>query len=233
MAFYDSGASYDSGIHYDEPAAPPRRRPMAKVKLNLDKKTDADLVALAQAHTAAMTGNANFTTPLPTPAALATGLTAMTDALAALAAARTAVATAMTNKEAARDALEGLLTQRGSYVELTSGGSEAVIESSGFGVRAPSAPVGALPAPGNLVSTYGDSDGEVDLLWNPVRGANSYEVQCKINTDAGVWQHATNASGSRVTASGLTGGTVYGFRVRAIGAAGPGAWSDVNVRRAP
>ena len=232
MAFYDSGATYDSGIHYDETAAPPRRRPMAKVKLELKKKTDAEIVALAQAHAAAMTGNANFTTPVPAAAALATAVTNTANALAALAAARTAVNLAVTNKETARAALEALLTQRGDYVDLTSAGDEAKIESSGFGVRVPAAPVGELPAPGNLVSTSGDDEGEVDLAWNPVRGASSYQVECKVNTDAGTWQQIKTTTNSRYTATGLTPGTVYAFRVRAVGAAGEGAWSDQNIRRA-
>jgi hypothetical protein len=77
------------------------------------------------------------------------------------------------------------LTQRGDYVDLTSAGDEAKIESSGFSTRDLPAPVGELSAPGNLVSTTGDNEGEVDLAWNPVRGASSYQVECKINTDAG------------------------------------------------
>jgi hypothetical protein len=233
MALYDSGVFYDSGIRYDEAPAPPRKKRMAKVKLDLRGKTDADLVALANAHIAAMTGNANFTTPVPAVVAFGTAVTNMSNALAALAAARTAVATAMTNKETTRDALEDLLTQRGSYVELTSAGDEAKIESAGFSVRGTPAPVGPLPAPGNLVSTTGDNEGEIDLAWNPVRGASSYEVECMINTPPGSWQAVKTVTASRLAVTALTPGTVYGFRVRAVGAAGPGAWSDQNIRRSP
>lgn len=233
MTFYDSGATYDSGIRYDEAEAPSRPKRMPKAKLELKKKTDTELVALAQAHTAAMTGNANFATPIPAAATLATGLTAMSNALAALAAARTAAATAMSTKEAARTALEGLLTQRGEYVGLLSAGDEAKIESAGFAVRGGPAPVGALPAPGNLSSTTGDNEGEIDLAWNAVRGAASYQLEGRINTEAGAWQPLKTTTSSRCTVTGLIPGTVYAFRVRAIGAAGEGAWSDQNVRRAP
>jgi Fibronectin type III domain len=232
MAFYDS-STYDSGIHYDNADPPIPKKKMAKVKLELQKKTDSELVAFAEAHKAAMTGNANFTTPLPAPATFDTALTNMKNALAALAAARTALATAMTNKENARDGLEGVLTQRGDYVDLTANGSESIIESSAFGVRGPAAPVGELPAPANLVSTYGDNEGEIDLSWNPLRGAKSFEIECKINNDAGTWQKVKTTTDSRYTVTGLIAGTVYAFRVRAVGAAGPGAWSDLNIRRAP
>src|SRR5436190_24099499 len=107
MALYDSSV-FDSGIRYDEAQAPPRRKTMAKAKLELKKKTDQELLAFTQAHKAAMTGNANFTTPLPAPAAYDTAITNFTNALAALTAARTAASTAMTNKENARTALEAL-----------------------------------------------------------------------------------------------------------------------------
>lgn len=233
MALYDSGVFYDSGIHYDEVLAPLPRKKMAKVKLELTKKTDAEVAALAAAHSAAMTGNANFTTPVPAVAAFTTATTNLNNALAALAAVRTVAATAMTNKETARTALETLLAQRGSYVELTSGGDEAKIESAGFNVRSASAPVGVLAAPGNLVSTAGDNEGDVDLSWNRLRGAGSYEAESMVNTPPGAWQAVKTVTASRLAVTGLTPGTVYAFRVRAVGAAGPGAWSDVAIRRAP
>ena len=192
-----------------------------------------DLVAFANAHKAEMTGNTNFTTPIPNAADFLAAITAMSGALDALTAARNAVPTAMANKEAARDALEAVLVQRGDYVDLIAQGDEAKITSAGFAVRATPAPVGELPAPGNLVSTYGDAEGEVDLSWNPVRGASSFEVECKLNTEAGTWQRVKTTTTSKATATGLTPGTVYAFRVRAVGAAGPGAWSDQNIRRAP
>ena len=38
---------------------------------------------------------------------------------------------------------------------------------------------------------------------------------------------------SKATVSGLATGTKYWFRVRAIGAAGPGPWSDPATKVAP
>jgi hypothetical protein len=77
--------------------------------------------------------------------------------------------------------------------------SEMKIVSAGFQVRTPAAPVGELPTPGNLAATAGDNDGKVDLAWNAVAGASSYEVECKINTDAGTWQAVKTVTASRLT----------------------------------
>jgi hypothetical protein len=65
-----------------------------------------------------------------------------------------------------------------------------------------------------------------------VTGASSYEWQCR-DQDAASFRAIQTSTASRITASGLTPGSVCAFRVRAIGSAGPSAWSDEAVRRVP
>jgi hypothetical protein len=93
--------------------------------------------------------------------------------------------------------------------------------------------VGDLPAPGDLTANVGDDEGEIDLGCDPVTGAGSYEWQCRLHADGNAWQPAKTSTTSKITLTGLTPGALYGFRVRAIGAAGPGAWSDEASKRAP
>ena len=68
MASYDTaGVFYDSGVFFDGFVPPqPRKTPMAKVKLGLDKLTPDQMVAFANTIKTAMTGNANFPSPNPT-----------------------------------------------------------------------------------------------------------------------------------------------------------------------
>jgi hypothetical protein len=80
VPFYDSIATYDSGLMYDDPSSPqPNRRRMAKVKLGLRDLSPDEKVDLANTIKTAMTGNANFTTPNPTLAAYGTLITTAQD----------------------------------------------------------------------------------------------------------------------------------------------------------
>lgn len=62
-----------------------------------------------------------------------------------------------------------------AYVQNGSGGDEAKILSAGMSVRDAAAPVTMMPVTG-LESSPGEDSGEVDLTWNPVRGASTGEV---------------------------------------------------------
>ncbi len=227
MAFYDSGVLYDSGALYDSNQKPK----MIKVKLDLQNKTDDELVTYCSNHKTKMVGNAAFPTPVP----LATVYDpTLADFNAKLLAYRAALDTAdqmRMAKEAARTTLEGVTTQRGGYVEITAV-SEAGVVSTGFEPSAAAAPNGMLAAPQNVVATMGDLEVEVDVAWNRVRGAGSYVVESKLYNDPGAWQQAKIIQKSRATVTGLQSGKKYSFRVRAVGAAGEGPWSDDAVMMA-
>jgi hypothetical protein len=240
MATYDSpGLTYDSGILYDDLVLPQpiRRMPKIKVKLNLDARSDADLLTFAQAHVTAITGNASFTTPLPAPTGFATTLTAYQTALGNFNTAQAAAKQATQVKDTARLALESALTQRGNYVELTAASAAdpvAVIESAGFSARS-AASASQVPDPvGNLSITAGDNAGELDLQWDPAQGAKSYEVHVSPDpVTATSWASHTSVTKSKAIVSGQPSGAKVWARVRAIGPGGTGAWSDPAAKIVP
>jgi len=114
---------------------------------------------------------------------------------------------------------------------MTAVGDALKIQSAGFSVKSTAAPVGELPAPQNLSATGGDLEGECDLHWNPVNGRTNYVGEHR-TTPSGPWIQFYAGKKSSATATGLVAGTQYDFRVRAVGAAGPGAWSDIAQSRA-
>ena len=74
--------------------------------------------------------------------------------------------------------------------------------------------------------TAGDNDGELDVAWDSLRGAGSYEQQTDTDPNASAgWVARGTSTRSSTTLSGLTSGVRIWVRVRGIGAAGPGAWS--------
>jgi hypothetical protein len=107
----------------------------------------------------------------------------------------------------------------------------AALQSGGWQLRGTAAPIGPLPAPANLSATGGDQEGEVDLGWQPVNGRDTYLAE-HATSATGPWTQFYVGKKSSATATGLTSGTLYWFRVRAIGAAGPGPWSDPAQTRA-
>lgn len=230
MPTYDSAATYDSGLRYDQ-TSPNSRRPMAQIKLDFKGKTPEELVNIFTEIINAMTGNPAFPTPNPTLAVLIATrdllLTRINDVKAKENAWRAAIAARDTQEDVSVD----LFTLLSSYVQNASGGDEVKILSSGYQVRSTATSSSPLTAPQDLRATSGDNEGEIDLTWDRVRNASSYEVQCR-EQGAPEWQPVKTVTQSRLTIENLTPGKTYTFRVRAIGAQGAGPWSDEAVKRA-
>lgn len=240
MARFDSAAFFDAGFRFDE-AVPPvianrrKARLMPKFKLDLANKTPDQKITLGGNHVTAMTGNAAFPAAgrVPTDAQFQAALDALQTSHADVAAKKTAWKQAIETRDAAEDAFDVTLTSRAAYCEAAKPDDDAALASTGLPMRGDPVPVGDLPAPGNLAATAGDQDGEVDLSCDRVGGARSYEWQCRPHTDATAWQPVKTSTVTKITVGSLTPGTVYAFRVRALGTTGQSPWSDEAVKRAP
>lgn len=206
------------------------RRPM-KVLLETKGLTALELIQLGQDVHTHLTGNANFTTPIPP---LATLLTKINTAQTKLDDANMAFDT-LRMKRAERRAASADLVQTleslAGYVQAASGGDEAKILSAGMSVRAPSSPVGPLSAPQDLVVFIGEQEGTCLLEWESLYGASTYIVEYA-SSPSGPWTNGITVTATRALIGGLTSGAKYFFRVRAVGAAGNSPWSDVAMKMA-
>jgi hypothetical protein len=229
MALYDTpGLTYDSGVLYDDAAAPTTRgTKMAKVKLDFRNLPDSEIIQQCTNIKTAMTGNETFATPTPTLTVFGTLITTAQTKLTTSDNAQTASKQATADKDAAIAALLAGVSQLATYVDLTAAGDESKIMSAGMNVRAqrtPSAPPGQVA---NLSITAGDNAGEVDMHWDPAQGAKSYEVHMSadpITTSS--WNSKPSVTKSKTTVTDLASGTRVWGRVRAVNSAGQGAWSS-------
>ena len=210
---------------------------MMKFKLELFKKKTADKLTLGATHIAAMTGNTNYpqATRVPTDAQVQAAQDALATAQAEVDAAEIAWKQKLQIRDQKEAAWDTVITARANNCEAVTPNDPAALASTGFPLRSSGGgPIGALPAPGNLRAEATLTEGQIELRCNVVKGASSYEWECRPYNDLNApWEAVKPSTSARLLVTGLTPGTNYAFRVRAIGSAGPGTWSDEASERAP
>jgi hypothetical protein len=98
----------------------------------------------------------------------------------------------------------------------------------------PKTPTGPAATQQSFAATTGNSDGEIDLGWNSVAGAQSYVIEMSLQAPPNAaWTHVRTTVKLSHTVAGLTSGTRYWFRVAVVNSAGQSGWSDISTRIAP
>lgn len=204
---------------------------MGKIKLDIYQLSVPDSVAYFNGVVSRMTGNATFTSLASKTTALGTANTALetahTDYLAALALAEAKLALENAALASAQAAARDLAAGADAVTH-----DAAALLSGGWDLQAERTPVGPMPKVQDLKATGGDMDGTVDLGWAPVkRGLQTYLGRYG-TSPAGPWTQFYAGRASKCTAGGLISGTEFWFQTCAVGAAGPGPWSDPARMRA-
>jgi hypothetical protein len=207
---------------------------MPRVILNLSKLSILEKLSLAKQISNSLTGNASFPTPSPPLAALNTATASLQTAHDEAQAARQESKNKTAVQNQMEDELDDVLTRLAGYVSSVSGNDAALVTSAGMNFEQPKTPSGPIGTPQSFAATTGDSDGEIDLGWNSVDGAQSYVVEQSLQgPPSGAWTPVKTTTKSSHTVTGLTSGTRYWFRVAAVGASGQSGWSDISTRIAP
>lgn len=181
-----------------------------------------------------MTNNPNFAAPSP-------DLDTLSDAAAALESAYNAALQARANAKTQTSlmgqksaVLDLLLMQEASYVQSSSGGDKAKIESAGFDVRDTPTPIGQLPPPAEPRALPSPNAGTIHLSWKKVHGAKSYLIERAVDSNEALqWSAAATSTRTKAIVNTMTSGFRYWFRVAAVGSAGQGAWSEPISKIAP
>ena len=195
------------------------------VDFSPNKYTDEELVIVANNIVDNMTDNANFSSPSPALSEISDATSAFS---AALAVAKTGGTYETAVKKEKRNILTSLLRQEGAYVQITSGGNEAKILSTGFSVNKKASPVGQLNAPESLKITAGANEGSLQLTWKVVKHASAYIIAYTETpaTDTSVWIYKTITK-RKFLVDELTSGKQYAFKVAGIGSDESRIWSSV------
>lgn len=206
---------------------------IALVKVGVTKMSVPAKIQFTRQIVLDMTNNPNFAAPSP-------DLTTLSDAAAALEAAYNAALQARANAKAQTSVmgqksavLDSLLMQEASYVQNSSGGDKAKIESAGFDVRDTPTPIGQLPAPAEPKAAVSQNAGMILLSWKRVHGAKSYLIERAVDANQLEWAAATASTKTKAVVNTMTSGLRYWFRVAGVGSAGQGAWSEPISKIAP
>ncbi|HEX8494332.1 MAG TPA: fibronectin type III domain-containing protein [Pyrinomonadaceae bacterium] len=209
---------------------------MAKVKLNFQRFSITEKLARARLIVEKMTANAaSFPNPMPALAAVTAAIDAAEQAHQNALEARALSKQRTAALEELEEDLDEMVRRLMGYVESASAGREDVILSAGMEVRDLPSPIGAVPGvPTSMSPTMGDQEGEIDLSWNAVPYAQSYIVDVSPSpaTDDS-WEQAAVVTTSSTTVQGLTSGSKYWFRVKAVGPGGQSGWSDPVMKMSP
>lgn len=244
MARFDSSARFDTNERYDSGPGPAPWTPgihqpskvMTKIKLELQKKTVPEKLQLGANHITSMDGNSHYpaATRVPTDAQFQTAQNDLAAADAAVQAAETVWKQKIQERDVKEAVWDAAITARANNCEAVTPNDPVALASTGLPLRNTPAPVGQLPAPANLRAVPTDNEGEIELRCQAVKGGKSFEWECRTYSDPNApWTTVKPSTTARILVPGLTPGVMYAFRVRAIGAAGPGTWSDEATERAP
>ena len=201
------------------------------INTTFNSLTPSAFLAQAQSIVTAMTGNPAFPEPwpstVPTLAQIQSDLTAFQNAVTATAAGDR---TRIVERNGTRETLAVALADLGFYVQSVTK-DEVTLASTGFPLRQhaprpldPEVP----PAPERLRLERGTVSGTLVVRSGKVQSAGSYDLQTTSGdptVEANWAAVASYKNCRRIELQGLTPGKTYTVRMRALGAAGPGAWA--------
>ena len=197
------------------------------VKLGIEGLPPEGVLEQGHAHIAALVGNADFATPVPSLAQQQLHCDGLEKAIAGVSQNggkqdRLVLAAAL---RLVKDDIKILA----GYVQAESGGDPIKIARAAFGTRKEPKPPAPMPAPANLRLVITTLPGQLKARWGGVKDKRIYEGQGN-DGDPLVeanWKPLVMSSRNFFLITGLVSHAPYSVRVRAVGALGIGPWSDV------
>jgi hypothetical protein len=186
--------------------------------LDLPKRINV-LITYASGVVTGMTGNANFPSPSPALAVVATAISEMQTAeTAALARTKGAAATRNAKRAVLVTMLQSLRMYVQSIADQNAENGPAIIQSAGMAVKKT-----ATRLPRVFAALAGANSGTVKLVAPSAGHRASYDWQ--YSTDGKTWIDLSSTLQAKTTMTGQTPGTVLQFRYRSVIKTGEADWS--------
>lgn len=204
----------------------------ARTSLKLGRRSPSNVVEFAHTVVQAMTGNANFLTPVPALSVVAQAASDLDNAIS-----NTQMNTKMHTAlvKTSRQVLHSVLSLLALYVDLIAQGDESVILSAGMDASSYSRSSSMLLPPASVTATSTTTEGAVEVAWSKVANAHAYVIELSdgsaaTGTDSRkvlfiTWSIADVITKTHVTLPALQSGIKYAIRVYAVGARGKSATS--------
>jgi hypothetical protein len=197
------------------------------VKTGLNNLTPLEKVKLAEHVVEKMTGNPNFTTPIPTLVSVSAAATALFDAENAMDGSKNKTSV----RNTAEKALVKKMRQLQSYVDTIADGDTDVITSSGMDVRDARTPSTILEPPVGLQASATFIEGEVKLKFKSIRKKVLYIVEAAQDEVIPNYELVAESTKATIIIKNLNPGQKYRFRVAVINTAGQSGWSEEVICR--
>jgi len=198
---------------------------MNKVSLDFstNQYSDAELSVKASTVATSLDGNVYFPSLVPNVTAIKAAVVTFDDLLAQMAEGNKKLTA---EKNLAREALVEVLCEAGRLVQNISKGDEVQILSSGFDMNRKPTSIEILDQPGNVTVKPGKIPGTLDLSWDVVSHARSYEVRyTKLPKSDPVFYEKVTSSKHKITLEGLVQGQQYAIQVAGVGSNPKRVWS--------
>ncbi|MCE5332102.1 MAG: fibronectin type III domain-containing protein [Bacteroidales bacterium] len=198
---------------------------MSKVSLDFstNEYSDAELSVKASTVAGSLDGNVYFPSLAPNVTTIKDAVATFDDLLAQMAEGNKKVTA---EKNLARETLVEVLCEAGRLVQNISKGDEVQILSSGFDMNRKPTPIEILDQPGNVTVKPGKIPGTLDVSWDVVSHARSYEVRyTKLPKSDPVFYEKVTSSKHKITLEGLVQGQQYAIQVAGVGSNPKRVWS--------
>jgi hypothetical protein len=235
MAYYGQANAVYNLSYYDGYVPPIESEiKMSNVKAGVTNKNAAALIQHGRNVHTGLTNNPYVPTPAPTLVALEAGIDALETANDAYEAEKDVLKAKKAERDAALKALGSLLRTEAATVQTATGGDEAQILSTGFEVASTPAPLAQPNQVLDLRVTASDHEGALKASWKKAARAQRYELQASVDPPTPTsWVMKGSSNKTRADVNTFTSGDRIWLRVRAVNAAGDGAWSDPAVKTVP